>query len=123
MKTYREPISISSSYEEAHTHSSVWSHFINWCEAQEERRFLWLGIVLVGHGCIITILTLFAIIFSGNNLIFWPFVMSAMVACLVVNLAGLSTKITIPVFFLSVLIDVTIIVLCIAHGINLNSIF
>ena len=123
MKTYKEPISISSSYHEVQTHVSLWSRFINWCATQEEKRFLWLGLALVGHGCVITILTLFAIMFSGNNLIFWPFVMVAMVACLVVNLAALPTKITIPVFFLSVLIDAAIFAICIANGINLNSIF
>jgi len=122
MKTHREPISISSSYAEVSSHTSAWSRFIDWCERQEEKRLLWLAFALVGHGCIITILTLFAIMFSGNNLVFWPFVMSAMVACLVVNLAALPTKITIPVFFLSVLIDAIIIAMCVANGINLNSI-
>jgi hypothetical protein len=123
MKPYREPLSISSSYREPYAHVSLWNRFINWCAEQEERRFLWLGLAIVGHGCVITILTLFGIMFSGNNLTFWLLVMSVMVACLVVNLAALPTKITIPVFFISVLIDVTILALCIAHGINLNSIF
>ena len=123
MKTYKEPLSISSSYQQVETHVSAWTRFINWCAAQEEKRLLWLAIALTGHGCVITIITLFAIVFSGNNPMYWPFAMAAMVACLVVNLAALPTKITIPVFFLSVLIDLTLIVLCISNGINLNSIF
>jgi hypothetical protein len=123
MKTYREPLSISSSYQRTDTRVSVWSRFVNWCETQEEKRLLWLAIALAGHGCVITIITLFAIVFSGNNPVYWPFAMVAMVACLVVNLAALPTRITIPVFFLSVLIDLTLIVLCISDGINLNSIF
>jgi hypothetical protein len=39
-------------------------------------------------------------------------------ACLVVNLAALPTKITIPVFFISVLIDLVIIISCIVIGLN-----
>jgi len=123
MKTHREPLSISSSYKETYAPISGWSRFISWCAAQEEKRFLWLGLALVGHGCVITVFTLFAIMFSGNNLTLWIMVMSVMIGCLVVNLAALPTKITIPVFFVSVLIDVVIIAICIAHGINLNSIF
>ena len=122
MKTYKDPISITSSYTEQSSHVSLCRRFNAWCENQEEKRLLWLAIALTGHGCVITILTIFAIVFSGNHMIFWPFVMGAMVSCLIVNLAALPTKITIPVFFVSVLIDLTIIALCIANGIDLNSI-
>jgi len=123
MKTYREPLAISSSYQHERTHTSLWTRFINWCAAQEEKRLLWLAIGLAGHGCVITILTIFAILFSGNPTYLWPFAMAAMVSCLVVNLAAMPTKITIPVFFLSVLIDLVIIGICMANGININSIF
>jgi hypothetical protein len=123
MKIYREPLSISSSYLEEKAHTSLWSRFINWTISQEKNRFLWLAVSLVGHGCVITILTLFAIIFSGNHTILWPFAMGGMVACLVVNLSAMPTKITIPVFLLSVLVDLVIIATCIVNGINLNSIY
>ena len=123
MKTYREPLSISSSYHGAMAHESLWTRFINWCTAQEEKKMLWLAIGLAGHGCVITILTLMAIMLSGNPVILWPFAMAAMASCLIVNLAALPTKITIPVFFFSVLIDLVIIGICISNGINMNSIF
>ncbi len=123
MKMYREPLSISSSYIESKSHTSMWSQFINWTISEEKNRLLWLAIALAGHACVITIITLLAIIFSGNNFTLWVFTMIGITACLVVNLAALPTKITIPVFLLSVLIDVIIIAFCIANGINLNSIF
>jgi hypothetical protein len=123
MKTYREPMSISSSYHGAMTHESLWTRFINWCAAQEEKRMFWLAIGVAGHGCVITVLTVLAIVTSGNLTYLWPFVIAAMTSCLVVNLAALPTKITIPVSFFSVLIDVVIIGICISNGINLNSIF
>ncbi len=84
---------------------------------------LWLAISLAGHGCVLTIITMFAIMFAGNNFIFWPFAIGAMAMCLIVNLAAMPTKITIPVFFLSVLIDVVIIAICVATGFNMSPVY
>jgi hypothetical protein len=123
MKPFREPLSVTSSYPSVHTQTTIWRRFINWCAGHEERKFFWLGLSLAGHGCFITVLTIFAILFSGNQIIFWPFAMAAMVSCLVVNLAALPTKITIPVFFAGVLVDIIIIALCITNGIRIDSIF
>jgi hypothetical protein len=97
---------------------SVWKKFIHWCEGQEQYRLGWLGAALTLHGCILTIMTMFAVILSGNHFIFWPFIIAAMGAPLVVNLAAMPTKITIPVFFFSVLIDLVIIISCILIGFN-----
>ena len=83
---------------------------------------LWLAIAVAGHGCVITIITLFAILFTGNHFIYWPFAIAAMGATLIVNLAALPTKITIPVFFISILVDVVIIALCLTNGFNLAAI-
>ena len=102
---------------------SLWKKFINWCNGQEKYKLGWLGVAVTVHGCILTILTMFAVVLSGNHFIFWPFIIGAMGATLVVNLAALPTKITIPVFIMSVLIDAIIIALCIAHGLNMNSIY
>jgi hypothetical protein len=51
-----------------------------------------------------------AVMLSGNSMFLWALVIGAMTMTLVTNLAALSTKITIPVFFLSILIDLGIIV-------------
>lgn len=95
---------------------SLWKKFINWCDSQEKYRFGWLATALTLHGCVLTILTMFAVVLAGNHFIFWPFVIGAMGITLIVNLAAMPTKITIPVFFFSVLVDLTIIVSCIAIG-------
>jgi hypothetical protein len=63
---------------------------------------------------------MFAVVLAGNHFIFWPFVIGAMGATLLVNLAAMPTKITIPVFFFSVLIDLVIIISCVAIGFNVN---
>lgn len=95
---------------------SLTDRFFAWCHAQEENRLLWLGIIVGGHGCVITPLTLLFIMLAGNPAIMWPFAIAAMTMALVVNLAALPTKITIPIFFFSLLIDLFIIINCIAIG-------
>jgi len=100
------------------THVSIWRKFISWCDGQEKNRFGWLAAAITLHGCVLTILTMFAVILAGNHFIFWPFVIGGMGITLVVNLAALPTKITIPVFFISVLVDLLIIISCIAIGLD-----
>ena len=96
--------------------TSVWKKFINWCDSQEQYRLGWLAVALGLHGCVLTIFTMFAVILAGNHFIFWPFVIGAMGITLIVNLAAMPTKITIPVFLFSVIIDLVIIACCIAIG-------
>src|SRR5204862_6898381 len=121
--TYRQTMSISYHYHGAIKQEALWTRFINRSTDQEEKKMLWLASGLAGHGCVLTILTLLAIMLSGNPVILWPFAMAPIASCLIVNLAALPTKITIPVFFFSVLIDLVIIGICISNGINMNSIF
>ena len=97
--------------------------FINWANSQEKNRFLWLALGIVGHGCVLTIITMMSIMFAGNNFIYWPFAIAAMTMTVVSNLAALPTKYTIPVFFLSIIIDLTIIALCIGHGFSASVVF
>ena len=98
---------------------SIITRFINWCKGQEKNRLGWLGAILTIHGCVFTPITLFAIILSGT---YFPFYVAALVAmgmAVVTNLAAMPTKITIPVFFFSVVIDIAIIIGCISIGFNL----
>jgi hypothetical protein len=87
--------------------------FFAWCDQQEKYRLAWLGAIVTGHGCVITPLTLGFVMLAGNNFIFWPLAIAAMGMSLITNLAAMPTKVTIPVFFLSLLIDLVIIVNCI----------
>lgn len=98
------------------TKKSIIHRFTAWCHAQEKNRIEWLAIALVGHGCIITPLTLLFIMLTGNHMIFWPMAIAAISMTLVVNLAAQPTKVTIPVFFLGILIDLAVIINCIAIG-------
>ncbi|RYY40603.1 MAG: hypothetical protein EOO08_05595 [Chitinophagaceae bacterium] len=93
--------------------------FMNWCANQEQYRFGWLAAVIAIHGCALTPITLFAIILSGSSIALWATALVAMCAALVSNLAAQPTKVTIPIFFVSILVDVAIIVACLMHGFNI----
>ncbi|RYY88184.1 MAG: hypothetical protein EOO15_09735 [Chitinophagaceae bacterium] len=98
---------------------SAATRFFNWCADQEKYRFGWLAAIIAIHGCALTPITLFAIILSGSSIALWATALVAMCAALVSNLAAQPTKVTIPIFFLSVLADIAIIITCLVHGFNI----
>lgn len=98
---------------------SLLSSFFSWCHQQEENRFGWLGGIIAAHGCLLTPITLFAVVLSGSSLTLFMLAIAAMGMSLVTNLAAMPTKVTIPVFFLTVLIDLVVIGCSLALGFNL----
>jgi hypothetical protein len=96
---------------------SIISQFFSWCKNQEEFRYGWLAVIIAVHGCVLTPFTVAMITLSGNNIFLWFIGTGAMAMTMVTNLAALPTKITIPVFFLSIFIDVCII------AVSLSTIF
>lgn len=95
--------------------------FFAWCQSQEEHRLGWLAVIIAGHACFFTPFTALFIILGGNSMLLWAFAIAAITMSLVTNLAALPTKITIPVFFLSILIDVAVIINCISAGLSFNA--
>lgn len=93
---------------------SIVQHFLDWSKTQEKNRLLWLAMIVAGHGCIITPLTVLMVVFTVNSMLLWAFTIASMAMALVTNLAAMPTKITIPVFFLSLLIDIAVIASCVA---------
>jgi hypothetical protein len=110
MKTSHLPY--TSDYSYAPKENSLTHQFIDWCKSQEQYRFGWLAVILAGHGCFITPITLFFVMIAGNSPLLWAFAIAAMTMCLVTNLAALPTKITIPIFFLSIIIDMLLVASC-----------
>lgn len=86
--------------------SSLISRFLKWSENQQEDRLLWVGIALAGHGCALTPLTIYFIVLAGLSLPLFMIALTSMAMAVVVNLAALPTKVSIPVLVLSALIDV-----------------
>lgn len=118
MKTL-QPYAPARYHTETRKSYSLIHRFFAWCRMQEKNRLAWLGFIITGHGCIFTPLTALFIMLTGNQPVFWPFAIGAMGLALVTNLAALPTKITIPVFFLSLLIDLVIIVNCLSLGFHI----
>ena len=93
------------------TRKNTLSSFLDWSKAQEYNRLLWVGIGLATHGCIITPLTIMALLFFTNGevpMVSFTVVIMAMVMVLITNLAALPTKITIPVYALSIVADLVV---------------
>lgn len=82
---------------------------------------MWLGIALAAHGCVLTPITLMAVLMAGSNFILFIAALVAMGVSLVTHLAAMSTKVTIPVFVFSVLMDVAIIIASISIGFDISS--
>ena len=95
------------------TKKTIVHRFFDWCKTQENNRVLWLAIIIAGHGCFLTPLTVMFVMLAGNSMLLWSLAMAAMAMSLVTNLAALPAKITIPVFLSSLVIDLTIITICI----------
>ena len=110
---------ISQTYIERQERTSVFTRFFNWCEGQQKNRFMWIGLALAGHGCILTPITVMAVVMSGTNMVLFMLAIIAMGMALVTNLAAMPTKVTIPVFIFSILIDIVIIIAAISMGIDI----
>ena len=104
---------ISTSYSEVQSQVSLWTRFMNYCRSQENNRLMWLGVVLAVHGCVLTPITVMVTFLAGANFVLFMTAMVAMGIALVTNLAAMPTRITIPAFILSILIDVAIILSCV----------
>lgn len=110
---------IATTYTATKSHTSVFTKFMNWCEGQQENRMLWIGLALAGHGCILTPLTVMIVLFAGTNMFLFMLAIVAMGMALVTNLAALPTKVTIPIFFFSILLDVVIVIAALSMGIDI----
>jgi len=88
--------------------------FIDWCNQQEEKRFLWLAISLFGHIGMVLPVTLLAILFlANNNFNLWIIACAVNVPVLALNLAAQPPKVTLPTMFISLLLDTAIIISCV----------
>jgi len=106
--------SYSPSYLQTAKKQSFLSRFINWCNGQEQYRFGWLAITLTLHGCVLAPITVLSIALGGNNFVLWGIAIGAIAMALVTHLAAMPTKVTIPVFFFSILLDLVVIVSALA---------
>jgi hypothetical protein len=98
--------------------SAAWHKLIAYAESQQEKRLLWSAISVLGHGTIFTIATFATVILTGNDFYLLAATCLTMSMVLVVNLAALPTKYTIPIFFFSLLTDIIIMVTALGLWLN-----
>ena len=101
----------------------LWKKFITWCNGQQENQLGWLAVSFMVRGCIFVPMTIIIIAMSGNNFIFVALALGAMIVAITVNLATLPTKITLPVFFFTLVLDVAIIIACLLHDLTIRNVF
>ena len=116
MQTIHQSIGRTAYFPVEDQRQSVITRFITWTNNQEKYRLGWLAAILTLHGCFLTPLTILFVVISGNNIFLFVTAIVAMVMCLITNLAALPTKITIPVFLLSILIDIVLISIAFFNG-------
>lgn len=93
---------------------SYLTQFFKWAEEQNGARFIWLGAALLLHASFLTPFTVMAVMFTSNSFPLVMIALGAMGLSLVTNLAALPTRITIPAFFLSILIDIIVVIASVA---------
>ena len=96
---------------------SIFSKFMSWCKTQESNRFLWMALAFSAQIGLTLPLTASAIVFmGGNNLLLWTIMVTVNVPVLVLNLAALPTKTTLPFLFFGWLTQAAIIMYCIGFA-------
>jgi hypothetical protein len=113
MQTLQHPI--SNVYTPTARNKSLAAKFMDWCRNQEPNRYGWLAVILFVHGCILAPIAMMAIFLNGVNIVLIAAVIVAMTAALISNLAAMPTRITLPIFFFGVLIDLVVIIISIVQ--------
>jgi hypothetical protein len=97
-------------YDKAPAHKAgYWQKFMQFAANQESNRFGWLAFSFFAHGCVLAPLTLLIVTMNGNHFALWIPCLFAFAITEIVNLSALPTKITIPVFLASLLVDIGVI--------------
>ncbi len=94
--------------------ANIFTRFFAWCSQQEDNRFLWLGITLFGQIGAVLPITVWVILYLGNNsLLLWIIALAVNVPLYILNLGAVHTKYTLPVFFFVLLTEAVIILYCV----------
>ena len=100
-------------YHVAHK-KNVLKKFLAWSESQQSNRFLWLAIALFAQIGMTVPATAVCIIFlANNNFLLWIILAAMNIPVLVLNLAALPTRTTLPFVFFGWLTQLLIILYCI----------
>lgn len=91
---------------------SLWQRFLQYAEAQQPNRFGWLAFSFFMQGCVLVPITLMIVVMRGNPFELWIPCLVGFVITETTNLAAMPTKVTIPVFWAGVVIDLLVVASC-----------
>jgi len=100
------------SYENDVQTLNLWQKFIKYAEGQQDNRFAWLAFSFFMQGCVLVPITLLIVVMRGNPFELWIPTLVGFVVTETTNLAAMPTKITIPVFWAGVIVDLLVIAGC-----------
>jgi hypothetical protein len=96
--------------ESKKVHPSLFKKFLNWSADQQENRLGWQVFSVVLFGCVIMPISILVISISGANLFLILTAIVAMLTNLVMTLTAAPTKISIPVFFFTIMVILAILI-------------
>ena len=111
----------AGTYHQKTIKTSYRERFKTWLYKQEEYRLGWMIFSITGHSCVFTMITAAMVLATGNHFIFWPILIGNMMLVMIVCLAGLPSRVIIPVLFLSVIVDIAIILTCLLNGFDFGA--
>lgn len=100
-----------------------WRRFLHWCDDQEVNRMAWLAVSLFVHGCLLFPLTVMVNGMAGNSMVLLVTSIAALMIMFTANLSQLPERFVLPCVFLSVMIDLAVIGLCLIHGLHVGLLF
>jgi hypothetical protein len=83
--------------------------FLQWADRQQYERLFWLAFTLMFHACVLTPITALVASTSSNSFLVIIGAIVSISMIVITGLAALPTRITIPTFFISVLLDLALI--------------
>ena len=83
--------------------------FLTWCKKQEQNHFMWVAFILAAQACVLIPVTLLSILVSGSNETALITLLSVTAMSFVSLLSAMSTKYTIPVFVVALVVDLALI--------------
>src|SRR5262249_46394075 len=90
--------------------TNLFKKFKAFSEGQQYNHLGWTAFAIAAQVCVVALITLVAIDFNGNRFALWIPVIVTTFIIEVTNLSAMPTKITIPAFFISVLINISVLV-------------
>lgn len=91
--------------------TSIANRLMRFAETQQPNAFGWLAFSFFLQGCVLSPATIMVIVANGNNFFLWIPCILGFAATEIVSLAAMPTKITIPVLFTGIVIDILVVLL------------